>query len=492
MLIALTLGFLSSLFWLYQRLKPHPVDDSLPGPERWPFLGILLTFIANREKWPEVANQYSEKFGYGRVWGGPVPKVGALWGAYFVLTSEENIEYILNTNFQNYVKGNFFRDVLEELLGNGIFVADGPTWYRHRKIASRMFSRNLLKETANVTLSKVKELCLVLSGKVSASLDIQDLFFRMTFDIISFVAFGVEYRSIAGNSQHPFALAFDEMQELLLERVGDPLFRVKKKLNLTEREHRIRSLKTVLDTNAHAVISSRRRTVENGKSLGPDILSRFIEYARLNKEPVPDEELRDVVMNIMVAGRDTTACALSWAIYELTKHPEVERKIVEEVDAICGKGVDGDYSFDTIASLTYTDAVIMEVLRLHPSVPSDVKYAVRDDQLPDGTKIPAGSVVGYPPYVMGRNSQVWGQDAQQFKPERFLNTTEPTPYLYPVFNAGKRFCLGKPMAIHTLKLTLAYLVPRFRFEDKQGHPGTYNWSLVKKMKGGFLVTVSKK
>lgn len=132
----------------------------------------------------------------------------------------------------------------------------------------------------------------------------------------------------------------------------------------------------------------------------------------------------------------------------------------------------------------------MEVLRLHPSVPSDAKYAIKDDVLPDGTFIPKQAMVGYPPYAMGRSTLVWGKDANEFKPERFMGTKEPSAFRYPVFNAGKRLCLGKPMAINTLKLTLAYLVPRFEFQDATGHDGTYNWTLVMKMNGGFPVKVS--
>jgi cytochrome P450 len=77
----------------------------------------------------------------------------------------------------------------------------------------------------------------------------------------------------------------------------------------------------------------------------------------------------------MIAGRDTTACALSWGFYELSKRPHIVQKIVEEVEQICGVD-DPDYSYDKICQLRYTHAVVMEVLRLHPSVPNDHKYAV--------------------------------------------------------------------------------------------------------------------
>ncbi|CAB9517827.1 Leukotriene-B(4) omega-hydroxylase 2 [Seminavis robusta] len=485
---------ITALIQVYRRLKPYPVDKSIPGPPREPFLGILRFLMTNFEDWPNTVHQCSEK--YQQTWGGPMPYLGSMQGAYFILTDDKNIEHILSKNFESYEKGKQFQDAMAELLGNGIIGADGSTWYRHRKIASRMFSANLLREASKVTLKKVSELSHVLqdAADTGKEVDIQDLFFRLTFHITSAVAFGVEYGSIQQEKQHPFPLAFDEMQVLLLQRFQDPLFPLKRYFSLTHRERKIQQLKVVLDRHAKEVIQSRRRTAKDGK-LGPDLLSRFIDYANTQNDPISDEELRDVVMNFMLAGRDTTAAALSWTFYELSNHPEVVEKVLQEANQICGTVVsgdnnDGDYSYEAIGKLEYVHAVVMEVLRLHPSVPAEAKYAVHDDVLPDGTFIPKGAVVGYPPYAMGRNTRIWGSDANEFKPSRFLNRKEPTPFQFPVFNAGRRLCLGKPMALNTLKLTVAYLVQRFELKDTQGHDGTYKWNFILKMKGGFPIQVT--
>ena len=112
------------------------------------------------------------------------------------------------------------------------------------------------------------------------------------------------------------------------------------------------------------IINSRRRSVADGDKLGPDLLSRFLDHAKKIGQPLRDDELQSVVMNVMIAGRDTTACALSWGFYELTKRPEVIQNIVKEVVDICGKD-DPDYSYDKISELRYTHAVVMEILRLH-------------------------------------------------------------------------------------------------------------------------------
>merc|ERR1719401_67821 len=97
--------------------------------------------------------------------------------------------------------------------------------------------------------------------------------------------------------------------------------------------------------------------------------------------------------------------------------------------------------------LPYLQAVCNEVLRLYPSVPTEVKMAADDDTWPDGTFVPAGCNIVYNIFSMGRDKQIWGDDAETFRPERWIEMQEPAgPYAYPVFNAGPRECLGKRLA----------------------------------------------
>eukprot|EP00957_Ditylum_brightwellii_P045673 3465935-Ditylum_brightwellii.AAC.1 len=102
-----------------------------------------------------------------------------------------------------------------------------------------------------------------------------------------------------------------------------------------------------------------------------------------------DNELHSVVMNILLAGRDTTACFISWAFLEVIKRPDAMQKIVQEATQICS-GMNG-YTHDTVNQLKYTHGVVVKVLRLHPSVPTDHKYAINGSVLPDGTFVPAGA-----------------------------------------------------------------------------------------------------
>jgi len=134
----------------------------------------------------------------------------------------------------------------------------------------------------------------------------------------------------------------------------------------------------------------------------------------------------------------------------------------------------------------------MEGLRLHPPVPTDGKFTIQADTWPDGTHIPAGSLITYLPIAMGLNDVLWGSDAFQFRPERFFETAEPSPYKFTMFNAGPHMCLGKPLALMTMKLVMAQLLHRFRLTDVEGHSGEMEWFMVQKMKGRFNVQVSER
>lgn len=139
----------------------------------------------------------------------------------------------------------------------------------------------------------------------------------------------------------------------------------------------------------------------------------------------------------------------------------MEDKARREIIDVCG--VRGP-AYDDLSRLPYLQAVLSESLRLYPSVPEDMKTASGDDTWPDGTFVPRGSTVVYDIYRMGRNQQIWGCDAEMFRPERWLDMQRfPDNYEYPVFNAGPRECLGRRMAQMEMKICLATLIPRISF-----------------------------
>jgi cytochrome P450 len=280
-------------------------------------------------------------------------------------------------------------------------------------------------------------------------------------------------------------------------RFMDIFFELKQYFQLGQREKDIVRHAAVVNKFVDNVIDAAKKPIADGKVINEkkqeiNLIMRFIDQTEKQGAPPTDQELRDFVLTFLLAGRDTTSCALSWIFFELSRHPTVVSKMIEEIETVCGAVENADYSYDNINSLVYTHAVVMEALRLHPPVPEGFKMADGDDVLPDGTAIPKGSCVMYSFYAMNYSEKTWGSDSKKFNPDRFLNLTEPSPFRYPVFNAGPRLCSGKLLAMMEVKLTLAYLLPRFQFKDEKRHDGAYRWAIVMSMKGGFPVRIGKK
>ena len=147
----------------------------------------------------------------------------------------------------------------------------------------------------------------------------------------------------------------------------------------------------------------------------------------------------------------------------LSQNPAVQEKLFEEVEAAL-PDEDDVPTFDTLSpqKMPFLNGVIYESLRLHPPVPMNVKMNTKEDVLPDGTKVPAGSWIAYNSWGMGRDPERY-ESPDEMRPERWIPWKQPDPYEFPVFQAGPRVCLGKDMALFEAKLLTAMLVRRFRF-----------------------------
>jgi cytochrome P450 len=252
-----------------------------------------------------------------------------------------------------------------------------------------------------------------------------------------------------------FVDAFDEMQLLIHQRLKDFFGEFKQRRGIGKREKQIKHCAQIIDDFADEIINATRSSDNHDR---PDVVSTYLSYCEEQGEPAPtNQELRDLVISMVLAGRDTTAAALTWTIYELTKNPDVVRQIREEVDQVCrGR----ELSFELVHKLPYTHAVVMESLCLHPPVPDTFRFLKNADVLPDGTHIPAGVLVMFSINSINNSEKLW-KDPDTFNPERFFDDTmEPSQFKFPTFSGGPRVCPGKPLAMMELTLCLAFLLPR--------------------------------
>ncbi|KAJ6722791.1 CYTOCHROME P450 [Salix koriyanagi] len=413
-----------------------------------------------------------------------------------------NVEYILKTNFENYGKGGHNYDNLSGLLGDGIFTVDGDKWRQQRKVSSYEFSTKVLRDFSSVIFRKnVAKLANIVSeaAKANQSMDIQDLFMKSTLDSIFKVAFGVELDSMCGSNEEgvKFTRAFDDASALTLWRYVDVFWKIKRFLNIGSEAALKKNVKVVNDF-VYKLINKKIELMRNSEEVSSlkkdDILSRFLKVN--DNDPT---YLRDIILNFVIAGKDTTAAALSWFIYMLCKHPAIQNKIVQEVREATGVKEITDFAEfaagineEALEKMNYLHAAISETLRLYPSVPVDTKICFSDDTLPDGFNVRKGDMVAYQPYAMGRMKFVWGDDAEEYKPERWLNKDgvfQPeSPFKFTAFQAGPRICLGKEFAYRQMKIFAAVLLGSFIFKlADEKKPVNYRTMINLHVDGGLHV-----
>lgn len=354
-------------------------------------------------------------------------------------------------------------------------------------------------------------------AKKRIPIDFQDLFLRYTFDNICMVGFGVDPGCLApGLPTVPFAQAFDLATEGTLTRMVVPeiFWRITRALGWGM-EGRLAKAISTIDKFAADVITERRRELNMLKTLNAteypcDLLSRFMQTTDHEGNPYTDRFLRDVTTNFILAGRDTTAIALSWFFYLITQNPAVEEKILNEIREILqsrrqsggvGEPDDDDagrttqeasLSFEELKQLHYLHAALSESMRLYPSVPIDNKDVTADDFLPDGTFVRKGTRLMYSIYSMGRMESIWGKDCLEYKPERWLRNgvfTPESPFKYAVFNAGPRLCLGKELAYLQMKSVASAILRNYHVKLVPEHKVEYKLSLTLFMKYGLHVTL---
>lgn len=309
----------------------------------------------------------------------------------------------------------------------------------------------------------------------------------------------------------------------MIDRVFDPLWKAKRALNVGS-EAVIKQHIRVLDQFSHATIDARRSEYEekasgSAKEAGTDLISWYLREAQKSGETLSKKYLRDVLLNFIVAGRDTTACLLSWFLYEMMLHPELEAEVLKEINTALEQvggeeeawGIQEDPSryFAATQHMRYTEACLMESLRLHPSVPGDEREAVEDDVLPDGTKVPRGVNVSFGPYMFGRDPGLWPEPTA-FRPQRWLDLlgegsqgsaglgaagalhSVVSQYMFPMFSGGPRICLGKTLALMEAKLAVAMLLHRFQFSLVSDHPVQFAVAVTLNMKHGLLCNVQRR
>ncbi|KAF9886712.1 hypothetical protein FE257_011226 [Aspergillus nanangensis] len=421
-------------------------------------------------------------------------------GRNIVYTCEpRNVQTVLATKFEDFVLGETRRMAVQPLLGKGIFSTDGPSWSHSRALLRPQFHRDQISDLA-LTERHVQLAMRAISPTRTATgwstpVDIQAIFFRLTIDSASEFLFGKSVESqaaaLAGHVEE-FAFYFDKAQHCAVQRaryealgyfVGS---REAREAHAYVHRYVDRIVEGELNGTAAAAAAAAAAAGptdginndedKNNNNRGDNTYIFLQNLVTKTRDPL---ELRNQLLNILVAGRDTTASLLSFAILSLAQHPRVFAKLRATIIATFGpynsnpthehehEHKHEPITFTSLKSCRYLQFVINETLRLYPAVPVNRRFALRDTTLPVGggpsglspVYIRRGQPVVYSVFAMQRRRDLWGQDAEEFVPERWEGRKPGWEYL--PFNGGPRLCLGQQFALTEAAYVLVRLLQRF-------------------------------
>ncbi|KAK6346911.1 Protein kinase alk2 [Orbilia brochopaga] len=474
---------------LYQRENKFKAKKSTQWPPlkagRLPFgLDIYSVIMWNFENQslPEWARSESLK------WGNTYAV--RFLGTTSITTSDPvNIKAILTSQFHEFGIGPPRIGSFRPLLGQGIFSIDGPGWEHSRALLRPQFTREQITQLENMEEHiNIMMDCIPSDGTV---VDLQVLFFELTIDTATHFLFGESCETLRHRRNvlrgevneipvgNRFARAFDLSQRHIINR-----YRLRKFYymhNPQEFKESNAICHEFVDKYVHQALQQYGRGFQaSDEKSGKERYVFLKEIAKETQDPIV---LRDALMNVLLAGRDTTASLLSFIFYLLVRHPEAEQKLRAAIQEDFGEN-DGELlTFEGLKKCEYLRYVINETLRLYPVVPFNVRAALQDTTLPtgggpNGTSpifVPKGTSIEYSVYSMHRREDIWGPDSNCFRPERWVGRVAGkdghSTFGFLPFNGGPRICLGQQFAITEASYAIVRLFQRFtRFESAEPNP----------------------
>ncbi|KAF9921507.1 hypothetical protein FBU30_008446 [Linnemannia zychae] len=431
----------------------------IPGPRGLPLIGNMILFLRLPiTQISQLHDRFHEK--YGESWTITMPGIGRS----IMVNNPDVLEHVLKTNFWAFEKGPILQDLMSDLLGQGIFGADGDLWKWQRKLASHIFNVKAFRDyTSNVFVHETQIVSDYFDTVVErgTAVDVHSVLLKFTLDGFGEVSFGQSFGCLENpEGEVEFAVAFDRLNGIVSERLFKGPWKLVEWFNGTSKI--VAKDKKTITEFALNIIHSRRR--DGYHKPQKDLLQLFMDLKDDNGESLSDDMLKDSILNFIIAGRDTTAQALSWMFYLLHRdstNKSILQKLRTEIDEVVG---DSELTYETTKKMKYAEACFNEALRLYPSVPRNSKVCVEDDVLPNGVEIKKGEFFMWSPWTMGRDTRSWGPDAKEYNPDRWLQGDKASPFKFPAFHAGPRTCLGMQFATAEAMTFMAMIFRRFTFE----------------------------
>ncbi|KAL8780980.1 MAG: hypothetical protein Q9213_006209 [Squamulea squamosa] len=408
------------------------------------------TFLAKSN---DRFKQYGKSFGYLY-----------LNARFFGTIDLENIQAVLSTSSTSFELGSRRRDAMAPLIGRGIFASDGERWRHSRAMLRPNFTKHQMRGF-DMPEDHFQYLLALFPQNEHEVVDLQNLFHKFTMDTATEFLFGQAVGSLSltkSDAIDMFSHSFEVSSVALARAVRlGPVAKIFTSREVARAQKHVHAfVERLIDENLEA----RDKHTEAEPKGANDSSSnrRYVFLHELVKVTSDRQIIRDEVVSALFGGRDTTASLLSNLFFCLARDSKVWKKLRDEV-----RQLPPDYDQEELARLQYTKMCINESLRLHPVVPLNVRCSKKDVVLPRGggaageepVLLPAKTTVILNMFALQRRQDVYGLDADQFRPERWENLNPE--WAYVPFGAGPRACLGRKLALAEATYVLVRMAQEF-------------------------------
>lgn len=396
---------------------------------------------------------------------------GANPARFHLVMEPDAIRRILQTRVEDYPKSDLARALLRPAIGDSMLIAEGADWRRQRRAAAPAFQPRHIDALGPVMSAAAERAASRVGAQTGQAADLLAEMTRATFEVISDVTFSGEEavgRDVVLRAAEAYAEAQGKMS--FLDVLGAPEW-VPRPGRMRPDPHMEGMKRDATET----VVRRRDRPREGA----PDLLDLL-----LGADDLDDDDVRDNLLAFIVAGHETTALTLAWALYLLGFDPDVQHRARDEAQSVLGTRV-ADAS--DVPNLPFIRATIDETLRLYPPAGFLSRTAREQDMLCGSTVLP-GDTVSVPVYAVHRHHSLWdAPDA--FRPERFLGGPPVSRYGYLPFGDGPRICIGARFALNEAVVILATLLARFRFRPVTGKVPAPTLIITLRPEGGVWLEV---
>ena len=446
-------------------MSKHPPDSqtsgSIPEPPGLPIIGHTAEYLKDPFAFLTESSRR-----------GRIVRLDFPGQTVYQLNHPDDIEQVLVHDNHRFIKGDLIQRVLGSINENGLLVTEGDMWRRQRTLINPAFHPDRIAEYSTMMTRMTERM--VDEWDDGEIRDIHDDMMQLTLEIVTNTLFGIDIRRQATE--------IGEALEVIMARSENAFVDLVPRWAPTPGNRRFQNAVSQVETIVSAIIDERKRNP------GTDVVSALLAEENEGRQ-LSEEEIQDQVMTLLLAGHETTALALSFTLYLLAQHPDVEQRLQSEVETI----FDGQLpTMKDLPQFPYTEQVVQESMRLYPPVHTLLREAAEPVELA-GYHFSEGTLMSMHQWTIHRDPRFY-TDPYAFKPDRWTDEFEDSlpRFAYFPFGGGPRRCVGDRFAMIEAQLVLATLIQSVHLELRSSPDLQFKWTITTRPEDPIEMQVHKR